>query len=74
MWDSKCQKEDRYKRSEEEVDTDQMMELAADRLEEEDGLEEVSDGDGDEENKRDPPEHMVNHMSHVQELLDLCGC
>ena len=74
MWDPKCQEEDCYEGSEEEVDSDGMSELAADRLEEEDGFEEVSDGDGDEEDERDPPEHVVDHLRHVQELFGVCGC
>jgi hypothetical protein len=51
-----------------------MPKLTANRLKEEDGFEEVSDRNGEEEKERDPPEHVVDHLSHVQELLCLCGC
>lgn len=51
-----------------------MPELAADGLEVEEGFEEVSDGDGEEEEEGDPPEHVVDYLRHVQELLGVCGC
>ena len=51
-----------------------MLEFSANRLEEENGFEEVSNGDGDEEDERDPPKHVVDHLRQVQESLSVCGC
>ena len=42
-----------------------MLELAAHRLEEEDGFEEVSDGEGEEEDERDPPKDVVDYLREM---------
>jgi hypothetical protein len=52
-------------RREEEVDADRVVELAPHRLEVEDDLEEVDEGDERHERRGDPPERVVHGRAHV---------